>query len=286
VNAQRAFQQRRFLFVCEATAMQRRSEKALGYGDPIELKAVSAGNGELEGYSSKFWVVDSYGEFTIPGCFQTSIKDRGPAGADRILLRYEHEFTIGKPTELNEDAEGLHVKAKISDDGMWGTVLRRQLADGIPYGMSIGFYRFKTRPGAEDDPLIFDYAPEWVKRMYALEGPEFLIGHTELKLVEKSTVSFPAVDNAVVEGYRSEQRQRTLQSLLTDLKAGRLSDEDKEQLKDLAEAWLADGRSNGGETPLETPTTRTVTRRNHAAEVAVMVAQLRQHGVDMGALIA
>jgi HK97 family phage prohead protease len=257
-------------------AMQRRSDKAIGYGDPIEFKAANADSGILSGYASKFWVVDSYAETIAPGAFQRSIAERGPEGADRILLRYEHYITVGKPTGMDEDADGLTVEAKVSDDGMDGTRLRRQLADDVPYGLSIGFYRLATRTATEEDPLIWDYAPSWAKRL----SPEEITVHTEMKLVEFSAVSFPAVDNALVEGYRSQQRAELLRSFLPDLKAGRLSDDDLAALKDLAEAWLADGRSNGGETPLETPTTRTVTRR-YDLEWAVLSGQLRQYGVDL-----
>lgn len=261
--------------------MQRRSEKALGYTDPIHLKAAKPDTGYLAGYASKFWVVDSYGETVAPGCFQTSIAERGPDGANRIILRHEHGPVVGVATKMAEDAEGLDVEAFVKDDGQGGSALRSHLSDPhpVPYGLSIGFYRIGYRTGTEADPLIWDFAPAWAKKL----SPEEITVHTEMKLVEFSAVAFPAVENALVEGYRSLQREHTLQSLLTELKAGRLSDDELDLLKPLVEAWLADGRSNGGETPLETPTTRTVTRRNHAAEYALIEAQLRTQGIVVGA---
>src|SRR5690606_38342232 len=100
--------------------------------DPLEVRA-DAEQGILTGYASKFWVVDSYGEVTAPGAFSQTIAERGPAGANRILLRYEHEHTIGVHTRMAEDGAGLAVEAKVSDDGQWGSAVRAHLADGVPY---------------------------------------------------------------------------------------------------------------------------------------------------------
>jgi HK97 family phage prohead protease len=170
--------------------------------DPLAFKA-DAASGILSGYLSKWWVVDSYGEFTIPGCFAKSIADRGPDGANRIVLRYEHEYTVGVFNKLTEDASGLYCEAQISDDGMYGSLLRRQLGDGVPYGMSIGFRRVSQRPAMPDDPLDLTSAPRWITEM-AVQDPSFLTGLTETKLLEGSAVTFPAVDPAMVENYRAD----------------------------------------------------------------------------------
>lgn len=257
--------------------MQRPKIKGVEVGELLDLRAADGGTGLLSGYASKFWVVDSYGEAVAPGAFQTSIKERGPDGADRILLRYEHAVTVGKATRLAEDNDGLIVEAKISDDGRDGTALRRQLADEIPYGLSIGFYRKSTRPATAEDPLVWDYAPAWIKQMVTADGdPGIVTVHTDMKLVEFSAVSFPAVDNALVEGYRAE----ALSTLLTDLKAGRLSDGERTVLQELAEAWLADVTKGKGETPEPEREPQTAVR-NHRAEADFLFARLRALGVDL-----
>lgn len=259
--------------------MQRPKIKGVEVGDLLDIRAANAETGILSGHASKFWVVDSYAECTAPGCFKTSIDERGPKGADRILLRWEHMDTVGKATDLAEDAEGLAVEAKISDDTGKGTQLRRQLADEIPYGLSIGFYRKQTRPATDDDPLIWDFAPAWVKRMVAADGDVGMVTvHTDMKLVEFSAVSFPAVDNAIVEGYRAEY----LSTLLSDLKAGRLSDAERAALTELADAWLADGGAGRGETPPPANVTQTAMRRRDL-EWAVLAGQYRALGIDIGA---
>lgn len=263
--------------------MRRREHKGDERGDAYEAKA-KGDQGVLFGHASKWWVVDSYGECTAPGCFANTIAERGPQGADRTLYRYEHEITVGKPTVLKEDADGLYIEAKISDDGMWGTALRKQLADGVPYGQSIGWRRVGYRSATDQDPLIFDHAPSWAKQVPRGE----LIVLTEVKLPEVSAVSLPAVDNALVEGFRSEQptqRLRLLRSLLPGLKAGDLSDDDIAALKQFLGARLADGRDGEGETPDPAPTTQTV-KRNRSAEVALLFAQARQMGIDIDGVAA
>lgn len=255
--------------------MQRPKIKGVEVGELLDIRAADAQTGIMAGHLSKFWVVDSYAETVEPGSFRESIDTRGPKGADRILARYEHSVTVGKATDLKEDDEGLWFEAKISDDGREGTQLRRHLADGIPYGLSIGFYRKATRPATDDDPLILDHAPAWVRNLIASEGAGAVTVHTNMKLVEGSAVSFPAVDNAVVESYRAD----SLASLLTDLKAGRLSDEEQAALKELADAWLADGGAGVQRDAGPADVTRTALRR-HDAELAFLFAQARQWGLD------
>ena len=55
---------------------------------PLAFTKADGDAGELDGYASKWWEVDSYGECTAPGSFAKSIAERGPTGTDRILFRY------------------------------------------------------------------------------------------------------------------------------------------------------------------------------------------------------
>ena len=208
--------------------------------DPLALKA-DAAKGILSGHASKFWVVDSYGECTAPGCFQKSIAERGPKSANpRILVRYEHEYTIGTHTELAEDDTGLAIEGKVSDDGMYGSAVRAQLADGVPYGLSIGFRRIGWRTATADDPLILDFAPAWARQMAATDVSQIWV-LTECKLLENSVVSFPAVDNALIDGYRADDLNgRALARVLDDLKRGRLTEPHLATLKQIAAALPAD----------------------------------------------
>lgn len=210
--------------------------------DPLELKA-DAERGVVSGYASKFWVVDSYGEAVAPGAFAKSIEERGPGGADRIIFRYEHAYTVGRHTSLKEDETGLAIEASISDDGMYGTALRRQLADGVTYGLSIGFRSLKRRPATEEDPLDFSSAPNWV-----LEWAKSDIANISIlentKLMENSAVTFPANDPAVIESYRSFDPD-ALHRLLADVQGGRMAPEQLPVLRQIAAALPADVAPEG-----------------------------------------
>lgn len=230
--------------------------------EPLALKA-DAEQGIASGYSSLFWVVDSYAEATAPGSFAKSIADRGPTGADRILVRYEHEKTVGRHLSMVEDVRGLYIEALISDDGMYGSMLRRQLADGVPYGWSIGFRRQGDRTATDADPLDFSSAPEWVK---SLPRNEIRI-LTETKMMENSAVSFPANDPAVISSYRSEAED--FAALLDALKSRKLTPDELTQLKAFIDAQPADTGAGGGETPPTTPS-QTAQRRNYLAEFELL----------------
>lgn len=241
--------------------------------DPLEAKA-SGEQGILTGYASKWWVVDSYAEATAPGSFAETIAQRGPKGADRILLRYEHLTTIGTHRVLTEDETGLAIEGHISDDGMDGTRVRRHLADGVKYGLSIGFRRLADRTAEESDPLDFSSAPAWVQ---ALPRNEIRI-LTRIKLYEDSVVSFPAVEPATVDSYRADPPD--LDALLDALKAGRLTAEQRAQLQELLKDPPADVRQADGETLAAAPVTQTAIREREAA-FAIRRAQLAALGIGV-----
>ena len=235
--------------------------------DPLDVKA-DADKGLLTGYASKFWVVDSYAEATAPGAFTETIAQRGPQGANRILLRYEHEHTIGTHTRMAEDDAGLAIEAKVSDDGMWGSTVRAHLKDDVQYGLSIGFRRHGDRTAEDNDTLDFSSAPDWVK---TLPRNEIRI-LTGLRLMEDSVVSFPAVDPALVNGYRSD--------LDLDTFVAGLTDSQRDYLKRLISESLAEGGSNSEKPVL--PTLQTAMRNRHA-ETQILLADLRQRGILTGA---
>ena len=202
--------------------------------DPLELKA-DGGKGIIDGYASKWWVVDGYGECTAPGCFAQSVKDRGPAGVNRIPVRYEHEWTVGTHTKMTEDGTGLAIEAQIVDDGMYGTALRRHLDAGVPYGLSIGFRRLTGRPATAEDPLIWDFAPRWMREQ---PDPSMVYVLQSVKLMENSAVTFPAVEPATIDSYRSDATPQ-LERLLASVKAGTLTESQVGLLREIAAALPA-----------------------------------------------
>jgi HK97 family phage prohead protease len=226
--------------------------------DPLEVKA-DAEKGILSGYASKFWVVDSYAEATAPGSFTKTIAERGPKGANRILLRYEHEHTIGTHTAMQEDGDGLNIEARVSDDGMWGTAVRSHLKDDVQYGLSIGFRRVADRTAEDDDPLDFSSAPDWVK---TIPRNEIRI-LTGVKLMENSVVSFPAVDPALVSSYRSDLDISKL--------AAELTPEQRAELMQILTAMPADSATT---TETAGVVVTQTAFRNYQAEFALLCNQL------------
>lgn len=208
--------------------------------DPITFEQADGESGIVTGYCSKWWEVDSYLEATAPGSFSRTIAERGPkSGADRILFRYEHDVTVGKHLDISEDETGPRIEAEVIDDGQWGTVLRRHLKAGVPYGLSIGFRRMGSRPATADDPLDLSRVPA---QMLTDFDPSMVTVLTEVKLLENSAVSFPAVDSAVIDSYRSEfaeLSQRHLDALIRDVKTGRLTDDQITSLRAFAQSLPA-----------------------------------------------
>ena len=239
--------------------------------DPLEIRA-DAEKGLLTGYASKFWAIDSYAEATAPGAFQQTVADRGPQGANRIILRYEHEHTIGTHTKMAEDADGLAIEAKVSDDGQWGSAVRAHLSDGVPYGLSIGFRRQSDRTAEDSDPLDFSSAPEWAK---TLPRNEIRI-LTGVKLMENSVVSFPAVDPATVDSYRSLPDDFDIAEFVARLDAAKRA----ELLTYLAQAseLPADG-PGGSETPA--PRVTQTARRTRDADLTILLTALRRQGIGV-----
>lgn len=240
--------------------------------DPLAIKAADAEKGLLDGYASKWWVVDSYAEATAPGSFLQTIADRGPAGANRILLRYEHQVTIGTHTKMSEDTTGLLIEAHVSDDGMDGSRVRRHLADGVQYGLSIGFRRYTDRSAEDSDPLDFSSAPDWVK---TIPRNEIRI-LTGLKLFENSVVSFPAVDPALITNYRSEPLD--IEALIAAVKAGRLTAEQTAHLKSLL-ATPADAVTTDDE--MSAARDAQTAARKRQADLTYLLTDLRQRGIGV-----
>lgn len=217
--------------------------------DPPVLKLAGDGEGRVAGYASRWWVVDSYGEATAPGCFAQSIKERGPQGANRIPFRYEHMQTIGNHKTLTEDGEGLYIEADIADDGMYGTVLRRQLSAENPptYGLSIGYRPLVTRMATPDDPLVWDYAPRWMQQN---PDPGMVSILQAMQLKENSAVTFPAVDNATIDDYKTDPAQQLEQVLLL-VKAGTLTPTQIGLLREIAAALPAERAPETGQEPAQ-----------------------------------
>ena len=108
--------------------------------------------GTFSGYGAVFSNIDSGGDIIEPGAFTKTIAE----GVGRVKILSGHNeslLPIGKPLELREDANGLFLKAKISDTTL-GRDVRTLIKDGVLCELSIGY-----------DPVVFDYDEAGIRHL-------------------------------------------------------------------------------------------------------------------------
>jgi HK97 family phage prohead protease len=199
----------------------------------VEFRAAggdAAAAAGFDGHASTAWHVDSYGTAFAPGAWSKTISERG----DKVLVLWQHDpyQPIGRPTALAEDGAGLAVTAAISDGTSYGRDALALLRDGVPLGLSVGFRTIRERPATEQDPLLFEGAPESIRGDYSQVSVI-----EEAKLYEFSLVSFPANDAAQVGSVRGDAQADALAALLADVRAGRVAPLCRGLLEDLVAAW-------------------------------------------------
>ena len=84
--------------------------------DSGTIADVSLLDGIVVLYASGFGNKDSHGDVIAKGSYAKTIKERGPAGSNRIkhLNMHVWEELLGVPLELIEDSKGLRVVSKVS----------------------------------------------------------------------------------------------------------------------------------------------------------------------------
>lgn len=166
----------------------------------VEFRATKSADGlTLDGYAAVFdqWTdiedhLGTYRERIAPGAFRRTIGMRMP------VLQFDHgshpligSIPLGRITGITEDAHGLRVKAKLSDNWLVQPV-RDAIRDGGITGMS---FRFR----------IVD--EEWVKSRSDLVDERTI---REVELFEVGPVVWPAYAQTSV-GVRSRQALDALQ---------------------------------------------------------------------------
>jgi len=140
----------------------------------FELKALN--DNTFEGYASYFNNVDSYDEIIVQGAFKKTLQEN----KNRIKVLWQHNTSepIGKPIFMEEDSQGLYVKAQVSmtETGKKAMMLMK---DGVVDEMSIGY-----------DVIKDEYKGN--KRMLK-----------EVRLWEFSPVTFGANDMAKITGAKN-----------------------------------------------------------------------------------
>lgn len=203
---------------------------------PFELRDATAGSDglTLDGYAAVFnspTLIDSYreGRFNeqiAPGAFARTIKAKTP------VLQFDHgqhpmigSIPLGRISTLEEDARGLHVVARVSDNWLTQPV-RDAIAEGSIDGMSFRFGAIQEQwTTADGEPLTNDFDIE--RAIFASNGPPPNRKLLEVKVPELGPVVFPAYTDTAVG----------MRSVTIDL--GRLHDP-SEQSKLARAVYLAD----------------------------------------------
>lgn len=97
----------------------------------------------IEGYASRFGVVDSGGDIIMPGAFAASLAKRQP-GDIRMLFQHDPKEPIGVWTHIYEDALGLKVKGYLIGTTQRGAELDALINADALDGLSIGFRTLKA----------------------------------------------------------------------------------------------------------------------------------------------
>jgi uncharacterized protein len=152
-----------------------------GFED-IHLKETGDGKGwKITGYGSVFGNKDSYGEVVEPGAFAKSIT-KIEARKRKLPMLWQHRSgqPIGVWDQMAEDSRGLEMEGTLLKGVALAEEARILAAAGAVTGLSIGYY---VRDSSRDE----------VEKVVRLK---------ELDLEETSLVTFPANDDARVEGVK------------------------------------------------------------------------------------
>jgi HK97 family phage prohead protease len=209
--------------------------RPLNIPDSYDVRAfhevrVDSDLGTFDGHASAFWSVDSYNTAFAPKAFRETLGKKG----DRIPVLFFHDPTemVGPALQLKEDKTGLFHHSKVIEDGRTGSYVLAHLRGGTPMGMSFGFERRKDRAATEGDPIDLSTADVGVT-------PSDVRVITEVELFEISVLpwTFASQPKADVSNIRASVQFDAVQSLLDDLRAGRLTEERRNVIAELVAAW-------------------------------------------------
>jgi HK97 family phage prohead protease len=199
---------------------------------PFELKAADPTARTFRGLAAAF-SKDLGNDVIHKGAFARTIAHwRAAKKARPIPLLDSHDrfrlgAVIGKMVDAEETDDGLEAEFEmVPDDGDAEKAMKR-IAGGFVTGLSIGY-----------EPVKFDYEqPAGSTSMWDR------IRHLrEVKLREVSVVVFPMNEDARVD-------PSTIKSLVDGLRAGRLTDEEKAELRALLDAPPAGSKADPAPAP-------------------------------------
>lgn len=153
----------------------------------LEIKASDdpdAPEGRIQGYGSKFGLVDSYGEIVEPGAFTKSLARMAKANEILpILWQHDADVPIGGWHSYKEDDVGLALVGDLDLDTQAGRDAWSAVKKKYVKGLSIGYYEIRADP--------------WT---WPMTEPRKLY---ELDLRETSVVTFPALKEAQLDAVKA-----------------------------------------------------------------------------------
>lgn len=154
---------------------------------PVEWKASDDEENVMEGYASTFGNMDLQHDVILAGAFKNTLA-RVRAGEVPFLADHNASVrdVLGTLTDANEDAKGLKIKVRFSDDADAQAIRQKMLGKHVKK-MSIGY-----------EPLQWRYETRGEDRVRVLE---------DIKLWEVSAVVFPANPEAVISTVKSAVRE-------------------------------------------------------------------------------
>lgn len=185
----------------------RHGRPSLEYKDlPFSLKAAATDTGEFEGLASAFFTIDDswFSDIVAPGAFKQDLGEfleSGFVGG----MNHDWDQPIGRPLSAEETAEGLFVKASISDTQQ-GRDVRTLIKDGVVKRLSIGFRVLGRKLLETSEEVVawwneHGYVPSAEDVAKSQFGARLL---TRIRLYEFSPVAVPANRRAVITGVKGE----------------------------------------------------------------------------------
>lgn len=151
----------------------------------------------IEGYASKFGLVDQGGDVVAPGAYAVSLKRLSEKGSHvKMLWQHDPAQPIGIWDEVVEDAAGLWVKGRILTNVTRGREAIALLEAGAIDGLSIGYRTVKSHKSDAGQRML-----------------------TALDLWEVSLVTFPMLPDARVSAKAEERDARALRELAMAFRA-------------------------------------------------------------------
>lgn len=151
---------------------------------------VDTKNGIVTGIWSAFDNLDFDDDIIRRGAFTKTIAERGPQGSNEIFFLNQHKWSqpLGKPTLLEERADGLYHETPVNAKTTYGKDALELMASGLVIQNSIGYQAIKAISVVKENA-----AYEW----------DTYREITEIKLYEGSCVTLGANDQTPFTGFKS-----------------------------------------------------------------------------------